>query len=288
MRRAWCKRDAPSKVRCRSRLSRGCATAWLRTTAWRNMISNSVATSWALPISRCASMPSLPLVCQRTLEVYRQPVHVEQRLGLIGHESDEAALPPGYEALLIVDGQLHPAEVIEDELILALPVVPLKPGAPLDWNDGSEPDPCRPGAAQPVRGVGQAQELTPRSGQDGPLRGPDARITKRIYRSSCHGSRQESQIPVPPRHAPRPRRADRKAAADRSDVRRSAPAPPRHQGRLLPRQEGHREQGRGHAKKTERSRAAAAAHAGRTSFLDRHRRRVRQPGERWTAPRGRE
>jgi uncharacterized protein len=84
----------------------------------------------------------LPLVCQRTLEVYRQPVHVEQRLGLIGHESDEAALPPGYEALLIADGQVHPAEVIEDELILALPVVPLKPGAPLDWNDGPDSDPA--------------------------------------------------------------------------------------------------------------------------------------------------
>ena len=83
----------------------------------------------------------LPLTCQRTLEVYPQPVHVDQRLGLIGDESEEAALPPGYEALLIVDGQVHPAEVIEDELILALPVVPLKPGAPLDWNDGSEPDP---------------------------------------------------------------------------------------------------------------------------------------------------
>jgi len=91
----------------------------------------------------------LPLVCQRTLEVYRQPVHVEQRLGLIGHESDEAALPPGYEALLIVDGQVHPAEVIEDELILALPVVPLKPGAPLDWNDGSEPDPVDEEPANP-------------------------------------------------------------------------------------------------------------------------------------------
>lgn len=80
----------------------------------------------------------LPLVCQRTLEVYRQPVHVEQRLGLIAHEDEEAALPPGYEALLIPDGLVHPGEVIEDELILALPVVPLKPGAPIDWNDGSE------------------------------------------------------------------------------------------------------------------------------------------------------
>jgi uncharacterized protein len=32
--------------------------------------------------------------------------------------------------------------VIEDELILALPVVPLKPGAPLDWNDGTEEAPA--------------------------------------------------------------------------------------------------------------------------------------------------
>ena len=82
---------------------------------------------------------SLPLTCQRTLEVYRHPVRVEQRLGLIGDESEEAALPPGYEPLLIADGQVSLADVIEDELILALPVVPLKPGAPLEWNDGAAP-----------------------------------------------------------------------------------------------------------------------------------------------------
>jgi uncharacterized protein len=88
----------------------------------------------------------LPLTCQRTLEVYRQPVHVDQRLGLIGEESEEAALPPGYEPLLIPDGTVDLADVIEDELILALPVVPLKPGAPLEWHDesteeASEPNP---------------------------------------------------------------------------------------------------------------------------------------------------
>ena len=87
----------------------------------------------------------LPLTCQRTLEVFRQPVHVEQRLGLIGDESEEAALPPGYEPLLIPDGAVDLADVIEDELILALPVVPLKPGAPIDWQDEApeeeEPEP---------------------------------------------------------------------------------------------------------------------------------------------------
>jgi DUF177 domain-containing protein len=88
----------------------------------------------------------LPLTCQRTLEVYKQPVHIDQRLGLISEESEEAALPPGYEPLLIADGAMNLADVIEDELILALPVVPLKPGAPLEWHDEgaveeSEPNP---------------------------------------------------------------------------------------------------------------------------------------------------
>jgi uncharacterized protein len=75
----------------------------------------------------------LPLVCQRTLDVYVQDVSIDQRLGLIGEESEEAALPPGYEPLFVPDGQVGIADVIEDELILALPVVPLKPGEPLEW-----------------------------------------------------------------------------------------------------------------------------------------------------------
>ena len=52
------------------------------------------------------------------------------RLGLIRNEADESALPPGYEALLVDgEGELRLSDVIEDELILALPIVPTKPGA---------------------------------------------------------------------------------------------------------------------------------------------------------------
>jgi uncharacterized protein len=82
----------------------------------------------------------LPLTCQRSLEVFRQPVAIDQRLGLIAEESEEAALPPGYEPLLIPDGAVDLAGVIEDELILALPVVPVKPGAPLEWKDEASED----------------------------------------------------------------------------------------------------------------------------------------------------
>jgi len=84
---------------------------------------------------------TLPLTCQRTLEVFGLPVHVDAKLGLIAREADEAALPSDYEPLLTIDGQINPADVIEDELILALPVVPLKPGAedaPQTWVKGDE------------------------------------------------------------------------------------------------------------------------------------------------------
>ena len=71
----------------------------------------------------------LPLLCQRTLQRFLFPVHATQRLGLLRDEADEASLPPGYEALLVGgDGELRPLELIEDELILAIPVVPMTPG----------------------------------------------------------------------------------------------------------------------------------------------------------------
>lgn len=74
----------------------------------------------------------LPLVCQRSLDVFELPVAVHQRLGLIASEADEAGLPEDCEPLLVVDSQLRLKDVIEDELILALPVVALAPGVPLE------------------------------------------------------------------------------------------------------------------------------------------------------------
>jgi uncharacterized protein len=77
---------------------------------------------------------SLPLVCQRSLKQFLQPVQVVQRLALVPADTDleaaEAGLPEGYEALpLPADGALRPAELVEDELILAVPVVAISPGS---------------------------------------------------------------------------------------------------------------------------------------------------------------
>ena len=85
---------------------------------------------------------SLTLVCQRTLEPFVLPVVVNTRLGLIKLERDEAGLPPDCEPLLVAeDGRLHPADVIEDELLLALPLIPVNPDSSLpDEVTGHDPE----------------------------------------------------------------------------------------------------------------------------------------------------
>lgn len=74
----------------------------------------------------------LTLTCQRTLEPFVLPVTVDSRLGLIRFEREEAALPPEVEPLLVADdGKLNLADVIEDELLLALPLIPVNPDSTL-------------------------------------------------------------------------------------------------------------------------------------------------------------
>ena len=75
---------------------------------------------------------SLTLLCQRTLEPFVMPITLDTRLGLIKQERDEAGLPPDCEPLLVAEnGRLNPADVIEDELLLALPLVPVNPDSSL-------------------------------------------------------------------------------------------------------------------------------------------------------------
>lgn len=90
-----------------------------------------------VPFARVDVDAGLPLTCQRSLQVFVQPVQVEQMLGLIRDEGEEAGLPPGYEPLLVPeDGRIVPQSLVEDELILAVPVVPIAPGSEAverDW-----------------------------------------------------------------------------------------------------------------------------------------------------------
>lgn len=70
----------------------------------------------------------LQLTCQRTLRPFALPMTVTTRLGLIRHEHEEAGLPPNYEPLLVPsDGMIKPADLVEEELLLAMPLVAIDP-----------------------------------------------------------------------------------------------------------------------------------------------------------------
>lgn len=92
------------------------------------------------PGIRCLAVRAatrVALECQRSLETFEHPLEVDVRLGLIEHEREEAGLPAGFEPLLLEGGMLHPARVIEDELLLELPTFPVRPGAeaePKTWD----------------------------------------------------------------------------------------------------------------------------------------------------------
>lgn len=95
----------------------------------------------------------LTLECQRTLQPFEWAVEVDARLGLLASEDGVAALPEQCEPLLLEQGRLQPRKVIEDELLLALPLVPVKPGSEIlkgEWNaPGQVPQDMERGA--PVR-----------------------------------------------------------------------------------------------------------------------------------------
>lgn len=65
------------------------------------------------------------LECQRCLEPMRYPIDSEFALAMVRNAAEAEALPSHYELLLIEGEPLFLRDIIEDELLLALPIVPM-------------------------------------------------------------------------------------------------------------------------------------------------------------------
>lgn len=81
----------------------------------------------------------LVIICQRCMGPMTLPVHVDFQLAVVKGESQAEQLPDDYDPLLLEGDTLRLADVIEDELLLAVPVAPLHPvdecGVnPADWS----------------------------------------------------------------------------------------------------------------------------------------------------------
>jgi uncharacterized protein len=65
------------------------------------------------------------LICQRCLQPLVFPLQLEFSLGILTAETEIDRLPEGYEPLLVSGNPLRTVEVIEDEVLLVIPAVPV-------------------------------------------------------------------------------------------------------------------------------------------------------------------
>lgn len=69
----------------------------------------------------------LTVLCQRCLEPMQIPIRAELRLELIDTLAAEPRITDNYEPLLVTAGSVSLIELVEDELLLALPISPMHP-----------------------------------------------------------------------------------------------------------------------------------------------------------------
>lgn len=82
----------------------------------------------------------LPLICQASLEVYKERVNRRSVLAVIDHEHQQEDVPDSYEPVLAENGRLAIASVVEEELLLGLPQIPRKPGLEkVEFSTGGQP-----------------------------------------------------------------------------------------------------------------------------------------------------
>lgn len=74
----------------------------------------------------------LRLICQRCMQPLDFEVDNRFRLGLVHGEEDGQRLPPSYEPLIVASEPMPTAQIVEDEVLLALPIVVMH----------QEPHPC--------------------------------------------------------------------------------------------------------------------------------------------------
>jgi uncharacterized protein len=65
------------------------------------------------------------LACQRCLQAMDEPVSIAVRVALIPSEVDASRVPEHLEPVLASGGRISVGELVEEELLLALPIVPL-------------------------------------------------------------------------------------------------------------------------------------------------------------------
>ena len=67
---------------------------------------------------------TVPLVCQRCLGLLDLPVSIDVLLTMVRNDQEAGVLADPFDTVLLADGELEPEQVVEDEVLAALPLAP--------------------------------------------------------------------------------------------------------------------------------------------------------------------
>ncbi len=77
------------------------------------------------PVADLTLHGTVALQCQRCMEQMETPVETRVRVALITTQADASRVPDDLEAMLAPGGRISIREIVEEELMLFLPIVPL-------------------------------------------------------------------------------------------------------------------------------------------------------------------
>lgn len=80
----------------------------------------------------------LTMCCQRCLKNFKREVHCEFVVSPVNNDAEAKLLPSGYEPVIVQDGKFDILELLEDELILGLPIVAAHEADELDCKQSIE------------------------------------------------------------------------------------------------------------------------------------------------------
>ena len=69
---------------------------------------------------------SVPLRCERCLEAYDHALRIDTEVALVADEASAAVVPDALE-YIVCEAHVRPLDLLEEELIMALPLVPAHP-----------------------------------------------------------------------------------------------------------------------------------------------------------------
>jgi uncharacterized protein len=100
------------------------------------------------------------LTCQRCLEPMRWPVDGAARVALVAAESDADRVPQQFESVLVPDDRVSVRDLVEEEMLLSLPIVALHAdardcGAAAADIDGTASDADVPDTQRPFERLGE-------------------------------------------------------------------------------------------------------------------------------------